>query len=205
MTTNRLWRWAFVGALVGLGAGVWRLGSPASAAPSPGDLIATARVSEIVNGLEELKKREADLKQLIEELKNRIVEKGGKLEAVAKEIEVMAEGSPQREAKIREAARLKVELEAENQISEAIIDRERGQVYADLFERIRKSAAKVSERAGYSLVILDDSNAPVELGGERAVRGAIITRRLLYVSPKNDITAEIVQSMNNEWAAGHNP
>jgi len=203
MATNRLWRWAFVVALAALAAGVWRVGSPASAAPSPGDLIATARVSDIVNGLEELKTREQDLKTLIEDLKNRITEKGKKLEEKGKQLELMGEASgAQREALIREMARLRVELEAENQISEAMIDRERGQIYSDLFEKIRKATAKVSERSGYAIVILDDSTAPVEGAGERAVRGSIIMRRLLYVTPKNDITQEIITAMNNDWVAG---
>lgn len=198
-----LFRWAVLAVVLFVGAGLVRMaGQPVDAAPINNPVIATVKVSEVINGLEELKDREAELRLFIDEQKAGIQKIGDELQELVDELNILPDGAAQKREKLQKAMRLRLNLEVEDEISTQLIDQRRGEVYAQIFKKINESAKLLAQRNGYHLILTDDSDTEVRPDTERNVRAGILTRRVLYSDPSMDITDELILSMNNAWKAG---
>lgn len=60
----------------------------------------------------------------------------------------------------------------------------------------------IAQRDGWDAILLDDRALPVrELAPLDVVREAITQRKTLYIAPRADITDQIIEIMNNDYAA----
>ncbi|MCB9838367.1 MAG: OmpH family outer membrane protein [Phycisphaeraceae bacterium] len=196
-------QWAFLFGFLLLAAGLIRSGTaPVAAAPVQSPIVATVRVSDVINGLDELKERESELRLFIEEQKTNINKLGDDLTAKVDEMNLMPDGSAQKKAAYQEAMRMRLNLEVEGEISSQLVDARRGEVYADIFKKISDTARALAQNQGYSLVLTDDSGVEIQPSTEQNVRAGILSRRVLYSDPSLDITSDLILTMNNAWKAG---
>jgi len=200
-----LFQWAFLLAVAILAAGVLQSNTqPATAAAAvKSPVIATIRVSEVINGLDELKERENELKLFIDERQAEIKTLGEELATLVDDMNLMPTGSPQKKEAYQQAMRKRLNLEVEGEISSQLIDARRGEVYAEMFKRIQAAAQQLAQREGYHLVITDDSDSVINPDTERVVRAGILSRRVLFSDPSLDITDDLILTMNNAWKAGN--
>jgi len=196
-------QWAFLLGFLFLAAGVMRSGTTiVGAAPVSAPAIATIRISDVINGLEELKDREAELKLFIKDQRAGIKAIGEDLQNTVDELNLLPQGSPQRKAMVQKAMRLRLNLEVEGEISGQLIDQRRGEVYSEIFGKIKDASAKLAQREGYHLVVTDDSDVEINPDTEQRVRSGILSRRVLFSDPALDLTDELILMMNNAWNAG---
>lgn len=199
-----LLQWAFVLGFLFLAVGLMRTDTASvAAAPVSAPVIASIRISEVINGLDELKEREGELRLFIDEQQAGIKKIGVELENKVEELNLMPNGSAQKKESVQQAMRLRLNLEVEGEISTQLIDARRGEVYADIFKKIEEAARLLAQREGYHLIITDDSDAEIFPDTEQRVRGGILSRRVLFSDPSLDITADLVLTMNNAWKAGN--
>lgn len=198
-----LLQWAFLFGFLFLAMGLMR-SNPTSvdAAPVNAPVIASVRISEVINGLDELKDREAELRLFIDEQQAGIKKIGDDLQNAVDELNLLPDGAAQKKVIVQNARRLRLNLEVEGEISSQLIDQRRGEVYAEIFAKIEKAAQRLAQREGYHLIITDDSDAEIRPDTERNVRSGILSRRVLFSDPALDITDELILTMNNAWKAG---
>jgi len=198
-------QWVFLFGVLFLAAGLMQSSRTASvvAAPVSAPVIASVRISEVINGLDELKERESELRLFIEQQQAGIKKINDELQSAVEELNLLPDGAVERKAMVQSAMRLRLNLEVEGEISSQLIDMRRGEVYSDIFKKIESAAQKLAQREGYHLILTDDSDAEIPPDTERNVRGGILSRRVLYVDPTLDVTGELILMMNNAWKAGN--
>lgn len=205
MNQSGFFQWAFLFGFLFLGMGLMQSSRTASvdAAPVGAPVIASVRISEVINGLDELKERESELRLYIDQQQARIKEIGDELQSAVEELNLLPADAVERKTMVQSAMRLRLNLEVEGEISSQLIDMRRGEVYSDIFKKIELAAQKLAQREGYHLILTDDSDAEIPPDTERNVRGGILSRRVLFSDPTLDVTDELVLSMNNAWKAGN--
>lgn len=165
-------------------------------------VIATVNLEKVINGMDERAFRQQRLQEFIEERDGMLQEVVKRLEAAAQQVDIAPVGSDERRTAVEEATRLQLQAQLEKEFSEQLIARRRAEVFSQLFGRIQETAARIARQRGLSTIISSDATAPLPEGNESQVRAAMISRRVLYNADSVDFSDELLQVLNNEWAAG---
>lgn len=88
-----------------------------------------------------------------------------------------------------------------------VLDRERSIAMQELFRAIRAEAEQLAAAAGYDIVIVDDSGTETVVNPRAGslqdqIAAQMRQRRVLYAVPGVDITADLINRMNNAFNAG---
>ncbi|MFG0275906.1 MAG: OmpH family outer membrane protein [Phycisphaerales bacterium] len=167
-------------------------------------IVATVNLETVINGMAEREYRQQRLQEFIEERDSILQEIVGRFEAARAQVDLAPAGSPERRAAVEEATRLQLQAQLEKEFSEQLIAQRRAEVFAQLFSRIQETAARIARQRGVDAVISSDASAPLPDGNEQQVRAAMISRRVLFNADAIDYSDELLQVLNNEWAAGGN-
>lgn len=166
----------------------------------PAPVIATINLEQVIKDLEERPAREGDMKAFNENLQ-------GELNKLVKEMEnqqakLAALNGAEREQEGAKLLEMQANARVKKELYEAIIDRRRGKVFRELYNKIAEASARLAEKNGYTMVIASDQTVQVPEGAPSSdVERTISLKRFIYVSKPHDVTAELVQMMNNEFKA----
>ncbi len=211
MRSDKLWRWALVGALVVIGAGIWRGGVvPAQAqggANAGGNCcVAVVRLNEVLNKLNEKAVRENELKAFFEEREGVVNAILSSLKSIEEELRLMPRDAPDRRNKLEERARLAARAEAEAKIAQAVAEDRKKRMELELFDQIRAAASEIAKRQGLAVVLSDDSDVEVpETASYREVQMSMISRRVMYSGSSVDISSQVATYMNNQFKVSPQP
>ncbi len=181
---------------------VWRASANASRPPAQPTAIAVIDIVDIIEGLNErevlesqlnlrMEARQAQLKEVIEELKT--------LEA---DVQMLTRGTDEYREKLREGVEKQAVANARREALAQIESIDMGSVMAGLYAKIEAAIADISEREGYDIVLLDDSEFTIPEGAPNPdVYRAIVTRSVVYRHDSIDITDQVITLMNNEFSA----
>jgi Skp family chaperone for outer membrane proteins len=164
--------------------------------------VATVNLETVINGLEERSQRQSQLEDFILKEEAKLQALGQQVADARAALEAMNPGSPAYRTQNEEVVRLTLQAQLQKEFSEQLVASRRAKVFKDLFEKVNETTRRLAERRGYDVVISTDETAQLPDGTEGQVRGAIVQRRVLYSAPAVDISAELLQLMNNEFAAG---
>lgn len=189
---------AFFVALAGVGVGAGGVASALRKPPTA--VIATVKLKEVYDNLDKRKEKEkefdakeAEFRSKLEALMTRITEE-------AKIFETMPEG-PEKKQRGQEIIRNKFQYDNDLEYANKFLDQMKGEMLRELFDEIVAACRELSLKAGYTLVITDDTGAPVRGIGSKEINNTIAVKRILYVDPAHDITRELIDYMNNQFAA----
>lgn len=165
-------------------------------------VVATINLPRTLDSLDEARALARDLEALDVRLKERVDNMVREFESLGEEIRVTPRDSPERLQAEQRFRELRIRIEVEQNIRKNRVEEEYAANLAKIFESIRNATAEVSRRNGYTVVFYDDSTAEVPPArvGVDAVRGIINQRRIGYVDPRHDITQEVIDYMNNQFA-----
>jgi len=165
-------------------------------------VVATVNLETVINGMAERQFRQERLQEFIEQRDAALQEIVGQFEAARQQVDLAPEGSEDRREAFEEAQRLQLQAQLEKEFSEQLIAQRRAEVFSQLFDRIQQTASRIARQRGIDAVIVSDATAPLPEGTEQQVRAAMISRRVLYNADRIDFSEELLQVLNNEWAAG---
>lgn len=181
---------------------------PAAIAPAPAPaVIGLVNLEDLMNNLNELKDRNAEVKIISDEM----VSKRAKLSDEVKELEAQL-GTTVPANDMGARVRLMAELAEKRQLVKirsegfsAQIDVINSQIIRDLYAKVTKAIEDVAKREGYTLVLLDDRAISLtpQMSSD-AVNQVILNKRILFADESINITQRIATVMNNEYAAGKN-
>lgn len=201
MRRNELGRWALVTVVAVLALGVWRAGANNNAmAPQP-PVIALVNLESVVNKLDEVDARKADLDRFATERQQKITELQKKFEELRTTLQILPKDSPEAKQAVEDLLRLQMTAEFENKLSGELLDQKKGEIQAELFEKTRDAVDRIARQRGYNLVLSHDGDIEILRGQEIQVQRQLANRRILFADQSLDISAEVLQMMNNEWRA----
>jgi len=171
-----------------------------SAPPQP--VVAIISLTKVLESLDEAVAAARDLETIDQGLKSRVDTMVRELEALGEDIRMLPPGSPERLQAEQRFRELRIRIEVEQNIRKLRIEEEYASNLNRIFDSIRQATTAISRRNGYTLVFYDDSTAETPPGraGVDAIRGAINQRRVAFVDNRHDITQEVIDFMNNQFA-----
>ncbi len=198
---RRLWIAALT--LVPLTAGALGLAGShraVSAVPNP-PMIATIDVGEAIKGLDEYKSMQAEFKKRGEAFQGELLSKKTSIEDDQKRHDTMPAG-PQKKALAQKIIRDALQLKFDSEYATQFMDQMEGELLRELSDRVAAVCKELAQTNKYTIVMADDSARRPPRGSANEVMGAILSKRLWYVDPAHDVTKELIDMMNNQFAAG---
>ncbi|MFT5424352.1 MAG: Skp family chaperone for outer membrane protein [Phycisphaerales bacterium] len=192
-------------AVLALGVAVtlaWTVNA-SSRPPATPTAVATVDLVTILSGLEEKQVLEAKLQVSLNSRQQQLDELVKQLEVVQADLKTLAPGTDAYREKVRQLVELRNLAQTRQQILEQIISAERAEMLRGLYIKITASVARISERDGWDIVLMDDSAFPLPQGdvSDRDMERAIVSRLIVYRHESVMITDSVVTLMNNEYQA----
>jgi Skp family chaperone for outer membrane proteins len=203
MRSAAFWRTCCVALLSATAVAMLRP-APVDAQGGRSVVVGTVNLETVINGMAEREFRQQRLQEFIEERDGMLQQIVQRFEAARDQVDLAPAGSAERRAAVEEATRLQLQAQLEKEFSEQLIAQRRAEVFAQLFARIQETTARIARQRGIDAVISSDASAPLPDGTEQQVRSAMISRRVLFNADAIDFSEELLQILNNEWAAGGN-
>ena len=185
----------------------WLAGQSATAsrttAVAPPTSVAAVRLVELFDALDEKTALETQFQAFIAEREAQLQEVVSDLETAQADLEILRPGTAPHRDKARELLELRSLAETRQRVLQDIVSIEKGNMFTQLYAKSREAAGEIAKRQGYDIVLFDDSDAlnPVN-ASEQAVLRFITERRVAYVGPSVNITAQVATYMNNAFQAG---
>lgn len=164
--------------------------------------VAVVDLERVINNLDERVARENELKSFIAQRRSVIEQKQQRLKQLEDELGLLPEGAQARQAKAEEVVRARIDVESEQRILEQLLQVKRGEVFKILFEHVLDGVQRLAQARGYRLVLSNDANAALQSGTDQQLQIQMVSRRVLFADSALDISDDLVQMLNNEWAAG---
>lgn len=203
MPETKRWPMAVV-ALASVAAGAMLAAWSSAEAPAPvqSPMVAIVDVIAVMDSLDEAKDQDAKFQARAKTLEQQIKDGKAREQALKADVEALSKDDPTRKEK--EMAYL---LEAyTNQgkgrlLQELILD-EGAEIRRSLYTKVVASIDTMAKKSGYDLVLLDDRKTPLSKEGpDERVVGSILQKKILFCGEPLDITKDVSQQMNNDWAA----
>lgn len=188
-------------AIIGLAVGARATPAPRFSPPSPAS-IAMVDLPKVLGGLKSaqakddaLKAAEAELKKKAEAVKAEIDAERKRIGLLPDDVKKIADLKALRERTLR--------ADFDLDYGKAVLAEQQSEGLKELYAEIRTGIAELAKARGYHLVISSDEGVPVRGTYDQASQ-TISLKRFFYVDPAMDITDELVQYMNNQFATGAN-
>jgi Skp family chaperone for outer membrane proteins len=178
----------------------WQAGATATTrlAPEP-TRIATVNLEKLVEQLAEVKERDAGVKARGLQRQEELDKIKNDLKTIESDVKEMPRDSADRREKIARGLELKQVADTKLRVYQQLINIEKGEILADIYKKICDASARLAEREGYDVVLMDDRVIQIpETGSDGDVNGAIQAKRVLWARDSLDITDRLVTMLNNE-------
>lgn len=163
--------------------------------------VAIVDLERVMNGLNEKKKREDDMRALIGQRQATLDDLKKQLDGLTKQLEL----TPKEDrAKMREIKQKQIEIaataEARKQALQTLIALETGEILREIYLKINASITKVATKDGWDLVLLDNRSIEIpEALTDREINFIIQSRTVLHAANSVDISDDIITMMNAEF------
>ena len=188
-------------AIVGL-IGVMHLhGQQGGARPAP-VAVAVINVLKVMNEITESADIKAELTSLGEKLQAEVQTRQQELKRLQDDIEILNKGTPARKAKQEELERKAIHLDSWGKFEKRKNEVEHIVRYEALYRKVLDEIALIAERDGYDLVLYNDYTKDLNVNTAQQLQANILLRKLVYVREQLDVTDQVIQQLDNKYAAG---
>ena len=191
--------WLVVAGLLGMVALVG-FRSPASRPPVPGLVtVATVDLERVFSNLDEKDAADISLQDFADDLQKKSEVQSRAIELLEQNLDLFPAGGEKFQEATRQFLEATVKLRSFVEFSRGKIDFRKGATLNRLYTSITEAARLLAEREGYAVVLVDDSIVDLQSGTEADMIRQISARRMLYASPRVDITDALIIQMNNAF------
>ena len=171
--------------------------------PATPTAVATVDLVQILDGLEERTVLDEQLRVSLNERRDQLQNLVKERDDAQADLETLSKQTPEYREKVRQFVELRNLVDTRRQILEQIISVERADLLRTLYGKISESIARIADRDGWDVVLMDDSAFPLPQGdvSDRDIERSIVSKSILYRHESVDITGDIIQLMNNEFSA----
>ena len=170
--------------------------------PAQPTAVATVDLVRVLDELKEKGVLEERLQQSLSDRQAQLDDVVNKIKTAQADLETLKPGTAAHREKIRQIVELQAVGEARRNALQQIISLEKGEMLKTIYEKINAAIAKIAERDGWDVVLLDDSGFPLpNQAPDRDMERAILTRSVLYKHNSVDVTSRVITLMNNEFGS----
>ena len=188
-------------AIVGL-IGVMHLhGQQGGARPAP-VTVAVVNVLKVMNSATEKADIEAELVALVEKFQEDVQKRQQEIKSLQDDIEILNKGTAARKAKQEELQKKAIHLDSWGKFEQRKNEVERIVRYEALYRKVLDEIAVIAERDGYDLVLYNDYSKDLNVQTGQQLQANILLRKLVYVKGELDMTDQVIQQLDNKYAAG---
>jgi Skp family chaperone for outer membrane proteins len=162
--------------------------------------VAVVDWAQLYQGLDEKLQFEVDQKSAGEKVEAERKAKEDHLRGLQSDLNMLTPTAPGSQAKRDEANLAIVEYRIWTEYQNKKLVSEAGRRVEDLYRRSLKVIALVADENGYGLVLFKESAPIFAYENARQLFGQIMSRKMLYSSDAIDITDQVLQQMNNDFA-----
>lgn len=116
------------------------------------------------------------------------------------DLDIMSPDSPNYEKASSELERMVIELQVEMQVKQRQLEQEKAVQLESLYRKIMDGVESIAQQRGYEIVLLKDRIPNLRGANQQQIAALIQVRKLLYSAPGLDITDQVKQKLNNDYA-----
>lgn len=167
--------------------------------------IATVNVAEVSEKYERTKDLEAHFDTVRKNLQQQRDELKQKVERTTKSLnEEFKPGTDEYRSRRKELAMMEAQLQYFVDSEGKQIEAELAESLRSIFDDIQTVIRAVAEEKSFDLVLVADSMPPGAPDSTQQVRQQIVLQKVLFASPRVDITGEVVTRLNDKYRAAKN-
>lgn len=163
-------------------------------------VIAVVDVQKVFANLKERDAVEADITQQTEALQKEATERAQKIKELEADLPLLAKDSKAWKETRENLERMAIEFKAWQEFKKRSLEREKVIRIQELYQKAIDQIGKVAERDGYDLVLFKDQTEAPSTSNQQQIAAIIQNRKLLYAAERMDITDQITQVLNNQFA-----
>ncbi|MFZ9879830.1 MAG: OmpH family outer membrane protein [Phycisphaerales bacterium] len=170
---------------------------------APPAAVGVVDMATVFDRLAESAEWDVKLRSLESRFSQEAQQRRGELEAMAKEIEAMADG-PAKAARVDEARLKQLQLEQWVTLKQLELDREKSLKWQSVYRAVREGSRKLAENEKYDLIIVDDSRVEIRTRRDKNLppledqaQSQISQLRILYAGRSIDVTEKLIVQINN--------
>ncbi|HMN96177.1 MAG TPA: OmpH family outer membrane protein [Phycisphaerales bacterium] len=188
-------------ALALAGAGLLLAGAAAALSVGRPAVVATVDLEKVYAALDEQAAADASVEALALTMNRDAESRRESIERLRGELEAFRPGSAAHKETLK---RLELELLNYNvmvDFNRQRIEARRAEFIRNIYASIKQTLRSMSEERSIDIVFLDDSIPQIEPADAQRTMQQISARRMLYSSPKLDLSDELIGRMNAEFRA----
>src|SRR5207247_265603 len=135
-----------------------------------------------------------------EKITQELQDRGKELKTLQEELGFLDAGNPAYKKKQEDLERKAVELKVWQEWQTATFLRESGLQTAGLYRKIAGAAAKVAKDSGFDVVLYKEPEPEFNVSKPEEIKQIIRGRKVLWTADDLDLTDQVTQLMNNEYA-----
>ncbi len=191
--------WLVVAGLLGVVALVG-VRAPASRPPVPSlGTVATVDLERVFSNLDEKSAADIRLQALADDLQKESAAQSRDIELLEQNLDLFPAGSEKYQEAMKQFLETTVKLQSLVEFGRGKIDFRKGVTLKRLYTSIKEATRLLAEREGYAVVVVEDSIVDLQSGTEADMIRQISARRMLYASPRVDITDALIMQMNDAF------
>lgn len=167
---------------------------------SSGVKIAVLDIETVFNELSERGDVEADIQSRIGDLQKWEQDKQKAIRQKKADLDIMSPDSPNFDRTRKELERMVIELQVETKVKQRQLEAEKAIQLESLYRKIIDGVEAIAKQRGYDMVLLKDRMPNLRGANQQQIAALIQVRKLLYSSPSLDITDQVKQKLNNDYA-----
>ena len=161
---------------------------------------AVVDIQRVVDNLHERTELEAQQRDRATKIQQAAEQKKKELDVLEEDLKLLTPGTPEYEETQRKWEQGSLELNVTLQYERQKLQREAQIQNERLFKKIIDAVGRVAQENGYDLVLSPESRFQLPTGNQQNPVRNVTLRHVLWHNGKNDITDQVVQLMNNEFA-----
>ncbi len=174
----------------------------AATAQAQGNRVACIDVVYVFNEYKLQKDLNTQLRDEQTRLEQEAQQRQQKIEQLEATLRAMDPRDPTYESRISDLTRMRIELRAWGETTQAMITRRLGTWSNQIYKEILRTVETVARERGYDMVVYRD--AYEETNDPELVKQRIRLRKVLYFNPSIDISNEVLSRLNKEYDAQAN-
>lgn len=148
--------------------------------------------------------RQKDLSEEMKDVQDKLQLEGDQrrrqIDAQQATVNAMSSDDPALVGKMRELLKMQIEYKNWFELKQAEMTREIAIWSANIYSEVLKVVEKIAVQDGYDIVLYRDEFEPL-MSEPEAIREQIRSRKVLYCSPRADITSIVLDKLNADYRA----
>jgi Skp family chaperone for outer membrane proteins len=161
--------------------------------------VATVDLQKVFEQLKEKTQLEADLRTRTEDLQQQEQDRRKTLANAQSDLDLLAPGTEAFNAKQLELEKGVIELRSWSEFENQKLNRERGLQLENLYRKSLDAIGRVAGETGYDVVLFRESDPTFRYENPQQLSTLIQVRKVLWSKDEIDLTADVIQRMNNEF------